>query len=303
MADIILINDQGQEQTLTGVSKLITRGPDGEVEFSAGGGSSTQSDMLVYFEKVPNINGTTVSIIGKTYTSSPATGYLTVDIPANVDILEVNPRGYMTVQVVNSETGNVETLKDLENFTFEEVETANGTKRLQSQFSINWEGGAYMRLKLYQTAYVTIDGMYRGAAIAESNGKYILSGENATKFWNDMWAANRYGYVNIYDLSKDASEPAKLKVTNVTAIEEMYFSSAGIAELSPAEAQSTLYGCVNIKILDFSKCTAVQSFPYPLSRYADQYVNDYKVRVPAALYDEWIAAIGWRDIVSHIVAV
>lgn len=303
MANIILYNDQDQEQTLTGVAKLVARGPAGDVEFFVGGGESPQGDMLIYFERTPGINGKVVSISGKRYNTSPATGYLTVDVPANVDILEVNPRGYMTVQVVNSETGNVETLKDLKDFTFEEVETANGTKRLQSQFSINWEGGTYMRLKLYQTAYVTIDGMYRGAAIAERNGKYILSGENATKFWNDMWDANRYGYVNIYDLSKDASEPAKLKVSNVPAIEEMYFSSAGIAELSGIEGRLALYGCVNIKILDFSKCTAVQSFPYPLSEYADQYVNDYKVRVPAALYDEWIAAIGWRDIASHIVAV
>lgn len=34
MADIILINDQDQEQTLTGVEKLITRGTDGDVAFS-----------------------------------------------------------------------------------------------------------------------------------------------------------------------------------------------------------------------------------------------------------------------------
>lgn len=38
MAGIILINDQDQEQTLTGVEKLVTRGTDGDVEFSLGGG-------------------------------------------------------------------------------------------------------------------------------------------------------------------------------------------------------------------------------------------------------------------------
>ena len=36
MANIILINDQDQEQTLTGVSKLVTRSTDGDVEFSLG---------------------------------------------------------------------------------------------------------------------------------------------------------------------------------------------------------------------------------------------------------------------------
>ena len=303
MADIILVNNQDQDEILSGVSKLVARGTSGDVEFSLGGGESTQSDMLIYFELTPGIDGIAISIRGKTYNTSPATGYLTVDVPDNVQVLEVNPKGYMTVQVINSDTGNVETKKYLKDFKFEEVETAGGTKRLQSQFSIDWEGGTSMKLKLYQTCYVAIDGLYRGAVISERDGKFLLSGENATKFWNHMWDSNRYGYVNIYDLSKDASEPAKLTVSEVTAIEEMYFSSAGIAELSSAQAQIALYGCVNIKILDFSKCTAIQSFPYPLSGYADQYVNDYKVRVPAALYDEWIAAIGWRDIASHIVAV
>lgn len=37
MANIILINDQDQEQTLAGVSKLVTRSTDGEAVFSAGG--------------------------------------------------------------------------------------------------------------------------------------------------------------------------------------------------------------------------------------------------------------------------
>lgn len=37
MANIILINDQDQDQTLAGVTSLVSRGPDGEVMFSTGG--------------------------------------------------------------------------------------------------------------------------------------------------------------------------------------------------------------------------------------------------------------------------
>lgn len=37
MANIILINDQDQDQTLAGVTSLVSRGPDGEVVFSTGG--------------------------------------------------------------------------------------------------------------------------------------------------------------------------------------------------------------------------------------------------------------------------
>lgn len=40
MANIILINDQDQAQTLTGVSKLVTRGESGNIEFSIGGGGA-----------------------------------------------------------------------------------------------------------------------------------------------------------------------------------------------------------------------------------------------------------------------
>ena len=38
MANIILINDQDQEQTLTWGSKLVTRSTDGDVEYILGGG-------------------------------------------------------------------------------------------------------------------------------------------------------------------------------------------------------------------------------------------------------------------------
>lgn len=58
MADIILINDQGQDQTLSGVSKLITRGPDGEVEFSAGGGGcKDRASWTVFSEQGIKIDG------------------------------------------------------------------------------------------------------------------------------------------------------------------------------------------------------------------------------------------------------
>ena len=302
MPDIILINDQGQEQALSGVSKLITRGPDGEVEFSAGGGSSTQSDMLVYFDKVPNINGTTVSIIGKTYTSSPATGYLTVDIPQHVEVLAFNPKGYLVCTVINSDTGNVVTQKSIENFTVEKVEKADGTTRLQCAFSVDWDGGTSMRLGV-RSCYLAIDGMYAGATITKDNGKYTLSGENAGAFRSNLWSATRYGYINIYDFSEDLNTPVSIAVRDLLSLEEMYFSSAGIADMSSALASIALYGCVNIKILDFSKCTTIQTFPYPLSGYADEYLNDYKVKVPSSLYAEWVAATGWKDIASHIVAV
>ena len=58
MADIILYNDQDQEQTLTGVTSLISRGPEGEVEFSVGGGGCKDgASWTVFSEQGIKIDG------------------------------------------------------------------------------------------------------------------------------------------------------------------------------------------------------------------------------------------------------
>ena len=67
MADIILINDQDQEQTLTGVSNLVTRGSSGDVKFSIGGGASDWG-ATVHHVQMPG-----KSNIGTTFTFTDAT--------------------------------------------------------------------------------------------------------------------------------------------------------------------------------------------------------------------------------------
>ena len=67
MADIILINDQGQEQTLTGVSNLVTRGSSGDVKFSIGGGASDWG-VTEHHAQMPG-----TSNIGTTFTFTDAT--------------------------------------------------------------------------------------------------------------------------------------------------------------------------------------------------------------------------------------
>lgn len=49
MANIILIDDQDQEQTLAGVSKLVTRSADGDVEFSIGGGGAVSGGKTIIY--------------------------------------------------------------------------------------------------------------------------------------------------------------------------------------------------------------------------------------------------------------
>ena len=61
------------------------------------------------------------------------------------------------------------------------------------------------------------------------------------------------------------------------------------------------YGCSSVNIFDFSKHTAVPTLADSYAFYG--VATDYKIRVPAALYDEWIAATNWSTYASNIVAV
>lgn len=60
-------------------------------------------------------------------------------------------------------------------------------------------------------------------------------------------------------------------------------------------------GCIAMKYIDFSSHTSV-----PTLVSADAFTNlpaDCKIHVPAALYDEWIAATNWTTFADYIVAV
>lgn len=65
----------------------------------------------------------------------------------------------------------------------------------------------------------------------------------------------------------------------------------------------TFYGCTKLQLVDFSQATAV---PALANVNAFNSTNTtYKIVVPDALYDTWIAATNWNNsnVVSHIVKV
>ena len=63
----------------------------------------------------------------------------------------------------------------------------------------------------------------------------------------------------------------------------------------------TFYNCKKCLEYDFSGCTAV---PTLSNTNAFQNINsNAKIKVPSALYDEWIAATNWSNFASYIVAV
>lgn len=59
--------------------------------------------------------------------------------------------------------------------------------------------------------------------------------------------------------------------------------------------------CYGIKYLDFTQHDAVPSIGS--DTVFDSLSDDFEIRVPAALYDEWIAAVNWSTYASNIVAV
>ncbi len=79
MANIILINDQDQEETLTGVSKLVTRSTDGDVEFSVGGSGGVEVDFglevgetykTIYFNTIHDTAALDAALAGAAYPST-----------------------------------------------------------------------------------------------------------------------------------------------------------------------------------------------------------------------------------------
>jgi hypothetical protein len=63
---------------------------------------------------------------------------------------------------------------------------------------------------------------------------------------------------------------------------------------------NAFYNCFGMKIYDFTKHTVVPTLSASNALYAP---SDCEIRVPAALYDEWIAATNWSTHASKIVAV
>ena len=64
---------------------------------------------------------------------------------------------------------------------------------------------------------------------------------------------------------------------------------------------SAFSGCTALKIVDCSACTKVPTLG--ASTFANVPTSTLQIKVPAALYDEWIAATNWSTYASCIVAV
>lgn len=82
---------------------------------------------------------------------------------------------------------------------------------------------------------------------------------------------------------------------NCDSLREVKFPST-LAEIQ----SSAISNCSALEIVDCSKCTAV---PTLASSSAFTTNTNLQIKVPAALYDEWIAATNWSSLASYIVPV
>lgn len=296
MADIILINDQGQDQTLTGVSKLVARGASGDVEFSVGGAGGQKPDSVLHYEYIPLLDGkSAIAFTGVSYTASPAVGVLSVDIPKTLNVLNFHPIGCLYCTVVNSDTGNVISVKSIEGYEFAAAELDENTVRYSYTFSITWSGGTSLRVK---TNYcrLAINATYAGVNVAESEGKVVLSGVNATSFVSEAWS-KKIEPVNVFDFRQGTDVAFPNSFSNMDYLNTVYFPSGAVT--FPGSRNLAFLSCANIQLLDYSLSTAVQ--PCPPGLYNSE--TSAVIRVPASLYDAWVADAYWGQHASNIVAV
>ena len=295
MADIILVNNQDQDQTLTGVSKLVARGASGDVEFSVGGAGGQKPDSVLHYEYIPLLDGkSAIAFIGVSYTASPAVGVLSVDIPKTLNVLNFHPIGCLYCTVVNSDTGNVISVKSIEGYEFAAAELDENTVRYSYTFSITWSGGTSLQVK---TNYcrLAINAIYAGVNMSESDGKVVLSGINAAGFISDAWS-HRMEPVNVFDFRQGTDIAFPKNFSNMDYLNTVYFPSGDVT--FPGSSNLAFLSCANIQLLDYSLSTAVQ--PCPPGLYNSE--TSAVIRVPASLYDAWVADAYWGQHASNIVA-
>lgn len=296
MADIILVNNQDQDQTLTGVSKLVARGASGDVEFSLGGAGGQKPDSVLHYEYIPLLDGqNAITFFGVTYKASPAVGVLSVDVPKALNVLNFYPVGCLECTVVNSETGNVLSLKSIESYDFTAAEVDENTVRYSYTFSIAWSGGTSLKVRT-KFCWLAINAAYAGVNVAESEGKVVLSGVNSTSFVSEAWS-KKIAPVNVFDFRQGTDVAFPNSFSNMDYLNTVYFPSGAVT--FPGSSNLAFLSCANMQLLDYSLSTAVQ--PCPPGLYNSR--TSAVIRVPASLYDAWVADAYWGQHASNIVAV
>lgn len=301
MADIILVNNQDQDKVLSGVSKLVTRGTSGNVEFSIGGGGSPSSIITNIYTPQTNVK---VSIFGVSFTltGSPMTIQLYVDVPKNADIVSWRPLGDIFLYSGSGEnrTGRI---VDIENNDWLLTEADEITSRYATEETFSYTDEKYGQIRGH--AYFLISFKYDGVVISVQNGESILSGPNAAKFMssplflgdNKLLGKGTTQQFDVYDMRQDLAENVALNAMSSLNVPRAVYLSAGISSIP----DFCFYDMKNLELIDFSLATSIPTLG---GVYTFQGLKSgFQIVVPSALYEEWKAAKNWSNVADHIVAV
>lgn len=302
MANIILINDQDQEQTLAGVSKLVTRSADGDVEFSLGGGGSPPSSIItnVY---IPQTNVEIHSFGASfTLTGSPMTIQLYVDVPKNADIVSWKPLGdiFLYSRLGKNRIGRIVSIEN-NNWVLTEADEITSRYETEKTFSYTDEKEG----QIYGHSYFLISFKYDGVIVSVQNGESILSGPNAAKFMSSpLFLGDNLNLgkgttqqFNVYDMRQDTAENVSINPMSNLNVPRAVYLPAGISSIP----DYCFYVMKNLELIDFSLATSVPTLG---GIYTFQGLKSgFQIVVPSALYEEWKTAKNWSNVASHIVAV
>lgn len=300
MADIILINNQDQDQTLTGVTSLVSRGPDGEVEFSIGGGSGGEAISII--TNIYNVQtDQTIQVFGMSFelTGSPMTIKLYADIGVDAEILSITPMGGVLIYKNNVNDGRI--LPMPSSWEFSTVDEK--TKRYGTEKTISYTDESYGKLDSY--AYITMNFIYDGVTIEKRNGEIVLTGPNAAKFMSSPTFLGSTMFdskgttqqFDVYDMRQDMAENIALNDMAGLGTPRAVYLPAGISSIP----DYCFYAMANLELIDFSLATSVPTLGGVYTFKGLK--SGFQILVPSALYEEWKAAKNWSNVASHIVAV
>lgn len=301
MADIILVNNQDQDEVLSGVSKLVTRGTSGNVEFSIGGGGSPSSIITNIYTPQTNVN---VSIFGVSFTltGSPMTIQLYVDVPKNADIVSWRPLGDIFLYSGSGEN-RIGRIVSIEDNDWVLTEADEITSRYATEETFSYADEKYGQI--HGHAYFLVSFKYDGVVISVQNGESILSGPNAAKFMssplflgdNKPLGKGATQQFDVYDMRQDTAENVALNVMSYLDVPRAVYLPAGISSIP----DYCFYQMRNLELIDFSLATSVPTLG---GAYTFQGLKSgFQIVVPSALYEEWKAAKNWSNVADHIVAV
>lgn len=306
MANIILINDQDQDQTLTGVTNLVSRGPDGDIVFSLGGGGAGAGDSLITNVQEFSTEPPQTGWFGNSFelTGSPMTVKLYVDVPIEAEVVSWMPRGgiYIYTGSGTSEKGRV---IPISSETWGESNVDEKTKRYGAEITFSYTDETSGAVQGY--AYLVYSFRYDGVNVSVADGNTILSGPNSAKFLSSALFLAPYPPIStpsgetqqftVYDMRKDAGENIKIGAMHSMPNTNEVYLPAGIVEIP----DYCFYNMPNLGLIDFSLSRTVpilgKNYTFVMIK------SDYKIRVPSALYDAWITDKQWKSLASHIVAV